>query len=903
MRRERPFRWRWVPFFVLMLQMLGTGAEARESPRYEFRIEEKTLGAALQAISRVTGAQLLYPHEFGKATGINPVVGRYTVSEALTVLLRSSGFSGGLTDSGMIVISLKQNEGADMPDQLQESLKVQEASAGKRSVLRGLATFLMGGLSVAQAQQGAETEPAQLEEITVTAQKRAQSLSDVSLSVSAVGADALANSQTNSIESLQYLVPSISFGNDFNFAKLFIRGIGLNSSFPGADPSVALHVDGAVIAQAGAQMSAMFDLERVEVLRGPQGTLYGRNATGGAVNLITAKPTESLQSYARLTLGGEDLQALAEGAVSGPLSESIRGRVAVRYLDREGYGVNELTGRDIDDAKQLSGRVSLEFAPGEDFDLLLTAEYHREDDQSNALKFRAAAFPNATAPAPGQVDLRSLATLPGYSVASDPRNVRANVDPINDRTTYAFTATAAYELADAWTIRSISNYRDYEAEFYQDFDVSDYTGCRQPMVGPTTTCTIAAGLVRTSGNHWQPLYQHQLSEELQLSYDSDRVHGLVAGYYLKEHIRIENHLGFNPVPAFSSDLRDVRAIFDGTMDVDTWAVFGNLTYDFTEKFSVKTGARYSWEEREVISFQATATPPQSAPVPSALGYPWVRKKDWSNFSPQLGLEFRPQEGLMTYVNWAKGFKSGTSVIGEAGKEFVDPEKVDSYEIGLKSRLLDDRLQVNLAGFYHEVEDAQFQFTFPLAVPPNFTTQMRNAAQIEAKGVELETSWRLARAFTLDASLAWLDSKFTSFLAPNPLNPAGYTSTSPDTAILEDLTGNRTRMSPEWSFSVHPTYDFALTNGATLTLSANAVYKGKQYHTEFNDERLASDAYTLLDANILYTSPGDRYTLNLWGKNLTDEFVWAGSYAVASTRTIGGTLLPPRTYGVTAGVKF
>ena len=138
------------------------------------------------------------------------------------------------------------------------------------------------------------------------------------MAVSAIGADELLNTQTQSLESLQYLVPSISFGHDFNFAKLFIRGIGLNSSFPGADPSVAFHVDGAVLAQAGAQMSAMFDLDRVEVLRGPQGTLYGRNATGGVVNLITAKPTDELDGYARLTAGGEDLEWLGEAAVGGP---------------------------------------------------------------------------------------------------------------------------------------------------------------------------------------------------------------------------------------------------------------------------------------------------------------------------------------------------------------------------------------------------------------------------------------------------------------------------------------------------------------------------------------------------------------------------------------------------------
>ena len=768
----------------------------------------------------------------------------------------------------------------------------------RRGAALGVGFFLLGGASGAIAEDTVE-----LQEITVTAQKREQSLSDVSLSVSAVAADALVNSQTNSIESLQFLVPSISFGNDFNFAKLFIRGIGLNSSFPGADPSVALHVDGAVIAQAGAQMSAMFDLERVEVLRGPQGTLYGRNATGGAVNLISAKPSASLEGYTRFTLGGSDLNALAEGAIGGPLSDSLRARLAVRYLKRDGYGVNELTGNDIDDARQFSTRLSVQYLVGDTFDLLLSAELHLEDDRSNALKFRAASFPNATAPLPGQVDLRSLATLPGYAVAADVRDVRANVDPVNDRQTSALTATATWQVSDALALKSLTNYRDYEAEFYQDFDVSEYPGCRQPLVGPSSTCTLPAGVPRTAGNHWQPLYQHQWSEELQLAYEGDRLHGLLAAYYLQEFIRIQNHLGYNPNPHFSSDPADVRAIFDGNMNVETWAVFGNATYDLSDRLSLKAGARYSSEKRDVTSYQATAIPPAAAPVPSAVGYPWVREKDWDNFSPQLGVEFRPRDGLMTYFTWAKGFKSGTAVIGEAGKEFVDPEKVTSYEAGLKSRLLDNRLQLNLAAFYHEVEDAQFQFTFPLATPPNFTTQMRNAAQIEAKGVELEMAWRLTRDFTVDASVAWLDSTFTSFLAPNPLNAAGYTSTDPTTALLEDLSGNRTRMSPEWSYNVHPVYAFPFASGASLTLGANLVHKGKQYHSEFNDDRMASDAYTMVDANLLYTSPSQRVTLNLWSKNLTDELVWAGSYAVASTRTIGGTLMPPRTYGVTLGVRF
>ena len=432
----------------------------------------------------------------------------------------------------------------------------------------------------------------------------------------------------------------MSFGNDFNFAKLFIRGIGLNSSFPGADPSVALHLDGAVIAQAGAQMSSMFDLEQVEVLRGPQGTLYGRNATGGVINLISAKPTETVEGYARVTAGGPDLPFLGEAAIGGPISEKVRARLAVRYLNRDGYAINELTGEEIDNARQIRPPYDA-ILPSDSFELMLSGEFHSEDDASNALKFREAAFPNATAPAPGQVDLRSLATQPGFSVASDPRNIRANVEPINDRKTSAATLTATWRLTDVMSLKSITNQRDYEAEFYQDFDVSDYPGCRQPLVGPASTCTLAPGTTRTAGNHWQPLYQHQFSEELQFNFDTERLHGLLAGYYLKEYIRIENHLGFNPNPHFSSDPADARAIFDGAMNVMTWAVFANATYDFTDKFSLKGGARYSYEERDVASYQATAIPPAAAPAPSALGYPWVRAADWSNFSPSLGVEFRP----------------------------------------------------------------------------------------------------------------------------------------------------------------------------------------------------------------------------------------------------------------------
>ena len=429
------------------------------------------------------------------------------------------------------------------------------------------------------------------DDIVVTAQKREQSLSDVSLSVSAVGGDQLTNTQTVGIESLQNLVPSISFGNDFNFAKLFIRGIGLSSSLPGVDPSVALHVDGAVVSLAQAQLGSMFDLDRVEVLRGPQGTLYGRNATGGAVNLITAKPTDEIEGYVRLTVGGDDLNLVGEAAVGGPLTDNIRGRIAFRAVKRDGYGINELTGNDIDNANQFSTRAHLEFLPSESVSILLTGEYHSEDDRSLAIKYREDSFPGVLTDAnPANDGLSALGRRTNAdgslaAFASNPRNLRTNFDPINDRKQWALTGAVTVEASDAVTLKSLTSYRDFEAIFFHDFDMSSYVG--YPLA--------QTNALRTSANHWQPVFQKQFSEELQANVDTDNFNGVFGLFYLDEQINVENHIGFDVL----TNTDPFRVQFDGQLDVKTWAAFANLTYNLSDQFAIKAGARYSSEKRRL----------------------------------------------------------------------------------------------------------------------------------------------------------------------------------------------------------------------------------------------------------------------------------------------------------------
>lgn len=304
------------------------------------------------------------------------------------------------------------------------------------------------------------------DEIVVTAAKREQSLEEVSIPVAVVSGEALETYQVNSLEDLQFLVPSITFGNDFNFAKPYIRGLGLNSAFHGIDPSVALHVDGAVVAQSSAYFASLFDLERVEVLRGPQSTLYGRNNTGGTINVITQTPAGQAGGFIRGTIGGDDLDLGLEGAFDRPLSERLLSRISFRLHQRDGYGINESTGNDIDDAEQYAGRAQLRFLPSERFDLRLAGEYYREDDHGFALKFLAPSFENAPP---------AFAALGPPGVSSNPRNVRSTngFDPTNFKETWYATATANWRFGARAAARSITNYRELTTILGQDFTMSD----------------------------------------------------------------------------------------------------------------------------------------------------------------------------------------------------------------------------------------------------------------------------------------------------------------------------------------------------------------------------------------------------------------------------------------------
>lgn len=255
-----------------------------------------------------------------------------------------------------------------------------------------------------------------------------------------------------------------------------------------------------------------------------------------------------------------------------------------------------------------------------------------------------------------------------------------------------------------------------------------------------------------------------------------------------------------------------------------------------------------------------------------------------------------------YGTYSEGFKSGTANLGERAPRVVDPEKVESVEIGLKADFLDGRVVTNLSVFDFEVEDGQFDRTFPIAAPPFFSATLENAATTQGRGAELEARWLVGAGLTLELTGTAYDIEFDDFASRDPLDARLF---GPGGAAVPpaDLSGNRTRNTPDWTLQVGARYELELPNGGKLQLGGSLSATDKQFFTEFEDSRLSASSYTLIDANIKYTTPGGRISVNLFGKNLSDEMVLSGAFAIATSRTIAGTYLPPRTYGVTLSYSF
>ena len=769
-----------------------------------------------------------------------------------------------------------------------------------------------------------------LEEVIVTAQKRSQDLQEVSLPVTAISMGRIETNHVITLEDLQFIAPSLSFGNALGVAKIYLRGIGLNDQTSGIDPSVALHVDGAVINDPTAHFTSLFDLERVEVLRGPQGILYGRNATGGSVNLITAKPTDELEGYGRFTYGDYN-QVVAEGAVSGPLFDRVSGRVAFRGNWRDGYGINEATGNDVDDANQIGVRAHLNVDFNEDISLLVTGEYYQEDDAALGSKFKRATFPQyATDPTltPAQAAALAPLGLGGYPIGE--RNYASEFDPINYKETWALTGTLNWAINDNFSVVDIINYREVDGFFAHDFDGSSVIN-RYDVTGQPPTIQS-----RTQNSE-------QFSNEFQVNYSSDRLTGLAAFYWFEHDIEGTNRSGLSPyghlpVPGLTRQ----RVFLTGEGTTESWSLFANLTYDLTEELAIKLGARYTEEERTIDNenfIQVFRNPPFVPGVPTPLdtlapfslppfvldrnGVPVGNRGNFpirtaladtistDNFSPMVGMEWRPDEDLMLYYTYSEGFKSAVGQLAQSDSGIANPETVQNHEFGAKTTWLDDSLIFNLAIFSYEMQDVQLARTLPAGGGgTGFVNLFENAAEMEGKGVEMELYWQATDRLNLTAGVSVLDVNFVEYRTVSNFDPclvlhipAAPVAPCLSPAAVQSYAGNSPRYTPDVSFNIHGEYDIPVDIEGILTFAADVSHKSEQFFSEANNDVERSDPYTFWDASLNYSSANEHWHASLWGKNLTDEFAEAGSFTVSLSRTVGALYLPPRTFGFTVGYNF
>jgi iron complex outermembrane receptor protein len=750
-----------------------------------------------------------------------------------------------------------------------------QATAAEAAAAQDAASTAAADPAKAEADRDANSEGAG--DIIVTATKQSSSLARTPAAITAIGADQITPGGIQNIADLQTVVPNVSIGDQFGVNRTFVRGIGLTSIDLGADGAVAFLQDGAMIARPSAQLSGFFDLQQIEVLRGPQGTIYGRGATGGAINMLVKKPSLTAEGYARITIGNYQSRIL-EGAVGGPIAgEKLMVRVAGKYEKRDGYGENLFTGKDIDDRDAYAIRGVLVSRLTDNFRATIIADHSHEDDSNYAFHyFGPSIVPDAALPHKliGGQSIIDYYAARGKS--PDFRNIYSNEEPINKRKGTGVTGILDLDLGDI-ALKSTTAWREFRRFNRDDLDVSD---------------------VWMYGRNDYTEDSKSFSQEFTGNYTGNGFKLLGGLMYFHERlfgeVRVPTiNLGvLFGLPADTFD--DGFYLQQGVVKTDAYGAFLQGTVEVTPKLKITAGARYNQEKRAGSGFFRF----------DAIGVnvPTDKEKTWDAITPKLLVEYEPDAETLIYATITRGFKSGVINVGSLN-DVINPEYVWNYEAGFKRRLFDHRILMSGAVFYYDYKDLQVGFVNAQSI-----VETINAASARNYGAELEFSGRVNDHLNFNAYAAYLNARFTDFCngyygAAVPRPGISY-DVCPDDPALVDLSGKRLPNAPSFSFGAG--FDYTVPMGASkIVADADVSYRSKVYHTEFNNSDAEQDGYALFNAGLTYYSPGERFSVSGWVKNLTDEYVVSNAIVTAATFAFVrvGSLLPPRTYGLTLGAKF
>jgi iron complex outermembrane receptor protein len=740
------------------------------------------------------------------------------------------------------------------------------------TVLAGAAMAQTGTETIGSTDAAKPTQSEdQLQEVVVTAQRRSESVQKTALAVTAISGETLLETGTTNLEALSQVAPGLNVSEQVGQARLTLRGIGLDDISTGAESSVAFNQDGVFYSRSAAALASFYDVDRVEILRGPQGTLYGRNATGGSINIITNQPTASLHGGVGVTLGNYQT-ANGEGFISGPLSNTVSGRLSFQVQHHEGYGQDIVTGHDIDTKDSQAVRGQLLFKPGDRLKVLVAGDYYHENDRSNEYHYLGPAG-ETTAGAP----ITPTALLLGGFAPSNRRDIATPTDPSNYEEFYGGRIDINYEISDSTTIRSLSAYR--RAQYEVETSISPFSVELFPLT------------VQEQSN--------QYTQEFQVNVDTERNKFVSGLFYLHEAI-LGSEAGALNLLAVGGPNFFVQGFYGGgRMKTDAAALYAQDTFSITEKLRFTLGGRFSWE-RKAVNDQSDfdfATPYTPGALPLTPHH--IDSADFSKFTPKVGVEYDVAPQTLAYVSYSQGFKSGTYNLGAAGPP-VQPEKVDAYEAGLKTTTEDRRFRSNTAAFYYNYKDLQ------VGKVQGQLVVLENAAAARIYGIEEELTARPANNLTLSLNASWLHARFTQYITADQARPGGDgTTIDPSTGQPAfNLKGSELAQSPNYTVDLAAEYALHWRDN-TVTLRGESNWSDRVFFTAFDRNAVSQPAYSLQNAFITFERSGAAWHVTAYVKNMANKTLDAS--ANVATTIVGspliGFLLPPRTFGATIAYQF
>lgn len=697
---------------------------------------------------------------------------------------------------------------------------------------------------------------AQLEEIIVTAQKRSENIMDVPISIAAFSADALDKSNVTSTDDLQTVVPGVNFSRQVTAFTPYIRGIGSNNGAVGQEASVAMYLDGIYQSLPAGNVMGFNNVERVEVLKGPQGTLFGRNATGGAISIVTKDPQQ--ETSGRVNVGYGDYDTLTAGfyGTTG-VADNLATDLSVSYSNqREGYDYNVTVQDDVNKMDSVSVRNKWLWEATEDTEVRFSASYS-ETTGGNGIHRKLL---------PGSLSLIGTPAVPGFRNIDQDYVKADNAENSNFRGEDAVNETIAATLRidhsfETFDFVSITGYVDQEALFVVD---QDYTPL--PL--------IAVPL---------EFYNDQFSQEFQFISNNEGPFSWIGGLFFMNNEHQWDPLSLTGLAFAPLESIDVRP----TVETTSIAAFAEVGFDITDLTKLTLGIRYTEDEKKLSG----TTDFVAGGVVTAL--PYSDDETWREPTWRAVLDHQLTEELFGYASYSRGFKSGsyTTVISNGiPTPPVEPETVDAYELGIKGQMFDDSVAFTAALFYYELQELQVSTQIPGG------QRLTNGAESEISGAEFDAQFAVTNTLKIRTGIAYTDAEFTEFPdGPNSIpNPLGGNTVAP-----ADLSGNAIPHSPEWTGTL--ALDHSITSDIGTFDSNLTYYYTDEYSWEV-DNRVKEDAYGLLSAKVVWTALNEQYGIELWGKNLTDEEY--SSFTV-SEDGLGDTYAPapPRTYGVNVFLNF